>query len=290
MVSVIIPTYNRAATLARAMESALRQSYDDLELIVVDDGSTDGTKELVSSFSDARVRYVYQENAGACRARNRGVEEARGELIAFQDSDDEWLEDKLEKQVAFLEEQGADMVYCALDSFFETGEREGVLPAKFPPVKQSREETVRQMLFSGTVVTQTVLVRAACVREVLFDAEMPRYQEWEWSVRFAYRHDCAFLPEVLVRRCIQKDSISRVGRNLPIAITRIFYKNFDVIRSDRALWKLWTREVANYRFQYGMKAGRECRYAFFATGNPKFLLKWALCLFGLEKKVGRHAD
>lgn len=290
MVSVVIPTYNRAATLRRAMESVLSQSYSDLELIVVDDGSTDETRELVASFSDPRVRYVYQENGGACKARNRGVQEARGELVAFQDSDDEWLPGKLEKQVAFLKEQDADMVYCALDSYFESGEKECVIPASYPPIRQESMKTVKQMLFSGTVVTQTILVRTDKAREIPFDESMPRYQEWEWSVRFAYAHSVAFLPEILVRRYLQKDSISRVSRNLPIAITKIFYQNFDTIRSDKALWKLWTREVANHRFQHGLKAGKECRYAFFATGNPKFLAKWFLCLFGLEKKVGKYAN
>ncbi|MGN1235305.1 MAG: glycosyltransferase family 2 protein [Christensenellaceae bacterium] len=290
MVSVIIPSYNRAATLLRAMQSVLSQSYTDLELIVVDDGSKDETKEVVSSVADPRVRYVYQENGGACKARNRGIEEARGELIAFQDSDDEWLEGKLARQVRYMEETGADMVYCALDSYYEDGEKEGVLPPSFPPCRQSKEETVRQMLTSGTVVTQTILVRAERAKEIRFDEEMPRYQEWEWSVRFARSYSVAFLPEVLVRRYIQKDSISRVSKNLPVAISRIFYKNKDVIRSDRGLWKLWTREVANHRFAFGLPCAKECLYAFGASGNVKFLVKGLLSLIGLQKKVAKYAD
>ena len=92
---VIIPTYNREGTLLRAVNSVLSQSFTDLELIVVDDGSTDHTRELVESIKDNRLRYIYQKNAGACAARNKGIDAAEGEFIAFQDSDDVWLKEKL---------------------------------------------------------------------------------------------------------------------------------------------------------------------------------------------------
>ncbi|MGB3624622.1 MAG: glycosyltransferase family 2 protein, partial [Henriciella sp.] len=101
LVSVVIPTYNRARTLRRAVESVLRQSYTNLELIVVDDASTDDTKAVLSSINDPRMRVItYEFNRGCAAARNIGARDARGEYLAFQDSDDEWLADKLSKQVA----------------------------------------------------------------------------------------------------------------------------------------------------------------------------------------------
>ena len=103
-VSVIIPTYNREATLKRAVESVLNQTYTDFELIIVDDGSTDNTRQLVENIHDDRITYYYVKiNSGAAAARNYGIERAEGEYIAFQDSDDYWHSDKLEKQMKVME-------------------------------------------------------------------------------------------------------------------------------------------------------------------------------------------
>lgn len=88
LVSVVVPCYNRAAVLEQSVRSVLAQSYAELELILVDDGSTDRTRQVVEKIKDARLRYVYQQNAGACAARNYGAALARGEYIAFHDSDD----------------------------------------------------------------------------------------------------------------------------------------------------------------------------------------------------------
>src|SRR3990172_7432416 len=113
-VSVVIPAYNSAPCIRDAVESALGQGYGEMEVIVVDDGSTDGTKEALADLAGAgKVVYIYQENRGAGAARNAGVRVSGGEYIAFLDSDDLWLEGKIEKQVAFMESRGLDAVFCA---------------------------------------------------------------------------------------------------------------------------------------------------------------------------------
>jgi glycosyltransferase involved in cell wall biosynthesis len=98
-VSVIIPTFNRCSIITDAIESVLRQTYSQYEIIVVDDGSVDTTKETVSKYG-SNIKYIYQENAGPSAARNTGIRHAKGDLIAFLDSDDVWREDKLALQVA----------------------------------------------------------------------------------------------------------------------------------------------------------------------------------------------
>ena len=104
LVSVIIPTYNRAKLLKRAIESVLNQTFQDFELIVVDDGSTDDTKEIVKSFNNQKIIYIYQENfGGAALPKNVGIKMAQGKYIAILDSDDEWLPEKLQKQVTLFE-------------------------------------------------------------------------------------------------------------------------------------------------------------------------------------------
>ncbi len=100
-VSVIIPTYNRALWLTDAINSVLNQSYQDFELIVIDDGSTDRTREIVATYSD-RIQYLYRSNRGPSAARNLGIKNARADLITFLDSDDRWLKQKLQAQVDLM--------------------------------------------------------------------------------------------------------------------------------------------------------------------------------------------
>ena len=113
LVSVIIPVYNRADTIKRAIDSVLCQTYENLELILVDDGSTDGTVDVIKTFQDERVRMICQEHGGANKARNIGIAEARGEYIAFQDSDDAWYADKLDIQMKLMKEENYLACYSA---------------------------------------------------------------------------------------------------------------------------------------------------------------------------------
>ena len=105
-VSVIVPLYNKAAYVRRALDSISRQTFTDFEVIVVDDGSTDKGPALVTAFADKRIRMLTQANLGPGAARNRGIERARGELIAFLDADDEWLPNYLEESVRLLDGYG----------------------------------------------------------------------------------------------------------------------------------------------------------------------------------------
>jgi glycosyltransferase involved in cell wall biosynthesis len=119
-VSIIIPTYNRSRLLARAVKSVLNQTYQNFELIIVDDASTDNTEEVVGSFNDERIKYVrHEKNKGEAVARNTGIKAARGEYIASHDSDDEWLHEKLAKRIRAFENCSPEIgvVYTALSAF-----------------------------------------------------------------------------------------------------------------------------------------------------------------------------
>src|SRR5208337_529053 len=117
-VSVVIPTYNRAAKVRSAIESVLDQTFSDLEVIVVDDGSSDDTGKILGAAFGDRIRYFVQANQGASVARNKGIAEAQGEWIAFLDSDDEWERDKLEWQFKALERFGPQCGGCYTDAHF----------------------------------------------------------------------------------------------------------------------------------------------------------------------------
>src|SRR5271156_236898 len=103
MVSAIIPTYNRGYVVGKAIDSILNQTYDNIEIVVVDDGSTDNTQEKLKEYGD-RIRVVYQKNSGPSAARNHGVRASRGEFIACLDSDDVWMPTKIERQVSLLQQ------------------------------------------------------------------------------------------------------------------------------------------------------------------------------------------
>src|SRR5712692_9736802 len=108
-VSIVVPLYNKAPYVRRALDSIAAQTFSDFEVIVVDDGSTDDGPSVVANYGDSRVRLVRQPNAGPGAARNAGLAQTQGELIAFLDADDEWLPTYLEESVRQLEESGADV-------------------------------------------------------------------------------------------------------------------------------------------------------------------------------------
>ncbi|MDP3850158.1 MAG: glycosyltransferase [Luteolibacter sp.] len=115
LVSIVIPTYNREATIVAAVESALAQTHRNLEVIVVDDGSVDSTLEVLAAYEN-RISIIRQANAGPSAARNRGVNASRGEVIAFLDSDDQWKPTKIERQVALMKRGGSGMCCCVCNA------------------------------------------------------------------------------------------------------------------------------------------------------------------------------
>lgn len=174
-ISVIIPTYNRSRFLGTALRSVLDQTFADFEVLVVDDGSTDDTRNVVAAFeADSRVRYIHQANrgGGAASARNTGVRNSRGDLIAFLDDDDVWLSTKLEYQLeALAAEPRADVAWCAVygENLGPDGEAGARWIARYHPARY------RELLLGPFVVApgSTILVRSACFEEVgLFDESL----------------------------------------------------------------------------------------------------------------------
>ena len=118
LVSVIVTTYNRESLISQTIDSILNQTYRNVELIIVDDGSTDKTKEVIMSYNDNRIRYFKTDNwGGPARPRNIGIEESKGDLIAFCDDDDIWIENKLSIQIRIMEESNCDFVYSNMCHF-----------------------------------------------------------------------------------------------------------------------------------------------------------------------------
>lgn len=211
LVSVIIPTYNREKVLLRSIESVLQQTYANIEVIVVDDGSTDNTQKLLSSIDDPRLVVVQTSGkTGANNARNFGVKHAKGSLIAFQDSDDEWLLDKLQKQFDFLKKTGADACFCSFTR--TTPSSTLILPLadkRASMAKTPERVNIIDTLRANAISTQTLLVK----RDVFlalegFETQIRNLEDWEFAVRLIERYQVAFIDEPLVNVYEQSDSIS----------------------------------------------------------------------------------
>lgn len=275
-VSVVLPTYNRAGVLRDSIESVLNQTYADFELIVVDDASTDDTESIVAGLEDSRIRYVKHEvNRGAAAARNTGIDEARGDVVAFQDSDDEWLPEKLEKQMAAFDDAAANVgvVYTGMHRTVDGEER--YLP--YPGVEPKEGDIRRSIVRQNFVSTQMAAVRRECFEEVgVFDKSVTPLEDWELWLRFSERYRFLLVDEPLVVAAVNADSISNDRDDIVRARERIVEKHRD--RFDDA-------SLANHLFYVGhgsMKLGdvdTGRRYLWRAVRtNPRKLYVVALAL------------
>ena len=235
LVSIIIPVYNRAQLLSRAIRSVLNQVFQNFEVIVVDDGSTDDIENVVKSFNDKRIRYIrHEERRGAPAARNTGIRLARGKYIAFQDSDDEWHPEKLEKQMRAFENAPPDLgvVYT---SFWrvENGRKNYIPPSNF---KQKEGYIHGILLETNFISTPTAIVKKECFEKAgMFDESLPRLQEWELWIRISKYYRFKHIDEPLVNAYLQPDSISRNMNAWIMARKLILEKHFEEISKKPAL-------------------------------------------------------
>ena len=205
-VSVITPTYNRADFIEEAVQSVLDQTVGDFELLIVDDGSSDNTKEVLAPYlQDSRVRYFYQKNQGQSVARNHGLAESRGEFLCFVDSDNAWLSDKLEQQLEFMEANPeAHIVYGDIITMDESSHEIG------------RENMVRfsgritaDLLRDNFVSINTAMVRRQCYEELGGFNEKDRLAEdYDLWLRYSTLYHFHYLPEYLSRYRVMADQIS----------------------------------------------------------------------------------
>ena len=194
LVSVIIPVYNRAVKVQRAIQSALAQTYAELEIIVVDDGSTDQTYQVVDAFQDARIKLVRQvHNLGAAAARNTGMRTASGKFIAWLDSDDEWKPEKLELQLAALSLASpiVKACYCAQERI-ESGDVRIHIPQNI---------NQKQLFFGCDIGPGTTLVFEKSILDHIgyLDESMPRYEDWDWLIRYCSKYELMGMPKALAR-------------------------------------------------------------------------------------------
>lgn len=205
LVSIIIPTYNRREFVQEAIDSVLRQDYEAREVIVIDDGSTDGTEAALRRFPS--VRYHAQANQGVSRARNHGLELAQGALICFLDSDDLWLPKKLSTQVALMVQQPEVRVSYTDEIWIRRGRRVN-------PKKKHQKHSgwvFSQCLPLCTISPSSVMLRREVFDEVgCFDESLPVCEDYDLWLRVAARFPVAFTPEkLIIKRGGHSDQLSQ---------------------------------------------------------------------------------
>lgn len=207
-VSVVIPTCNRADFLKAAIESVLKQTFQDFEIIVVDDASRDQTAEVMAGFQDPRIHYIRHEtNKGQGRTRNAGIEQASGEYVALLDDDDEWLPEKLEKQVSLLD-SSADAVGLVYTGFYRVeGASKRVISRFIPEDRGYVYDRLRVKNSIGTC--STVLLRRLCLERVGgFDETLTCGADYDMWVRISKDSFFEYLDEPLVRYAVHSERIS----------------------------------------------------------------------------------
>jgi len=224
-ISVIIPTYNSAHYICEAIDSVLSQTYKDYEIIVVDDGSKDNTKEVLKEYSE-KIVYVYQDNAGVNAARTRGLKEAKGEYIALIDADDKWLPDKLREQVEFMDgSPEINLVFSDFYNFNENGPFEQTFFDNNRTFRKIRTKSISdnrpywklfdqnflyEYLIGNFILQSTLMVRRdICIRLNMFgknDFELRGL--YEFLARSLHQLKIGFIDKVLVHRRIHDSNIT----------------------------------------------------------------------------------
>jgi glycosyltransferase involved in cell wall biosynthesis len=237
-ISVNIPTYNRAHLIRHALDSVLRQTYPNVEIVVLDDGSTDGTAAIVAEYGD-RVKYFHQPNGGLGAARNAALERSTGDCIAFLDSDDEWLDFKLALQAEVLQRTPAGFLFTEFVILKDDGRRirngsrtwltgqqqwSDIYPRQVSSVELGLDgrhaphpftaysgRMYRQFLDEAFVLPTTAIVRRSAIGGLRFTERMTIFEDWEFFARLAGAHEGAFLDiETAVNR--GHDSPDRLTR------------------------------------------------------------------------------
>ena len=278
VVSIIIPTYNRSKLLPRAVKAILNQTFNDFELIIVDDGSTDNTYEVIKCFRDSRIAYIrHDQNTGGSAARNSGIKTSRGTYIAFLDSDDEWLPTKVQKQMDLFNRSSerVGLIYTWLEHVFEDGRVRYSKPTvRGRPYKHL---LVRNLIGSTSSV---IIMKDALLLVDGFDESLPARQDMDLWVRVTEHFDIDFVQEVLTRiyHSHGSERISSSKVRLLNARTLFYQKHKNRLMKEKVA-HLHLCDIAQFYREYVDETSKVRSYFLEAIRvSPKSLLPYILLL------------
>ena len=236
-ISVIIPTHNRAHLIGRSIQSVFNQTYQDFEIIVVDDGSTDNTSEVIKKYQkkDNRIKYIrHEKNKGGSAARNTGIKAARAEYIAFQDSDDEWLPKKLKNQMEVFKDAPSRVGIVYSDMWRITGNKKRYFYS--PKIMPKHKIIYEQALDYGVsdIGIQTSLIKKEVFAKAgMFDEKFPRFIDLEFFIRLSKYYYFFHIEEPLVNYFDADEGISSNAKALIAAQKLILKKYFKDIKKNK---------------------------------------------------------
>lgn len=279
MISVIIPTYNREKTLYRSVKSVLNQSFQNIELIIVDDGSTDNTEKLVRGLQDNRIRYIrHAEQMGACAARNTGIRAAHGEYISFQDSDDFWYPEKLDRQLQVLKVLEADICFCRM----RRNSSDGTVTVNYPKKLAAGIVPYETLISHCHASTQTIFARAEVCQKYEFDTALKSLQDYDWNIRAGSTNKVVYVDEVLVEVFLQNDSITSSDPVKKAAgYKALLQKHISLCEKYPSFYGKMMDMIGMQRVRMKEQGIEEFHKAYKATGNKKYLAKDILYKVGL---------
>ena len=227
-ISIIIPTYNRGNIISNSIKSVLNQTYKNLEIIIVDDGSTDNTKEEVDKIGDKKIIYIkLDKNLGAPNARNIGIKNSKGRYISFQDSDDIFYPDKLEKQINNIVNKNSNLDFCKIN-VIQNSSYSYYIPNILQEKSILEGNIFNELISRGNFIsTQAILVKKKFIEKYLFDPKMPRLQDYDVILRMIPKVKISYTNEVLVDLHLQNDSLTRSPIKLKQAIYMLLTKRYN---------------------------------------------------------------
>lgn len=260
MISIILPTYNRESTLKMAVDSVLNQTFDNFELIIVDDGSTDNTEYLVNNYTDPRILYIKISHSGANRSRNEGIKIASHNLISFQDSDARWYPKKLETQYEALKTLSADYAGVFSGAFLQNKSGQ----TRYVPHTSVREESLyEQLLYENFIDTPALLIKKEAILDVgIFNDKLPRFQDWDLSLRLSKKYKLFHIRQALHESLYSSNQISQDNKAGLKAKLYIFKKHHPEIRKSK-------KTLANHYYSLGLSLATLKRFKI----AKKFLFK-----------------
>ena len=271
-VSVIIPTYNRAYLLGRAIKSVLNQTYQDFEIIVIDDNSTDNTEKVIKEFQekDKRVRYIqHKKNKGASATRNTGIKNAKGIYISFLDSDDEWLKNKLESEIEILKNK-KDYIICSTGHTF---------------IKEKNGKIISRNCIKKQIISQKIVLRRECLatndftvtKKALlkiggFDEKLPARQDWDFWIRITSIGLGFQIPINTVNKYVMRNDQISSGLRYKLQGTEILFKKHKKLF---LLDSIAHRKILNNLGLMNLLNGRNFNAITYFWESYKYAKKWS---------------
>ncbi len=275
-VSVIIPTYNRSHFLSRAIKSVLNQTFQDFELIIVDDGSTDNTKEVIENFQekDKRIKYIWQKNSGGpAKTRNKGIEKSEGEYIAFLDDDDECLPKKLEKQILLFKESKVPNLGFVGGLDIIVGKK----PIKDITPFYKSGNILKDLCFHCIIRTPgTVLVKRSVLQKVgFFDEKFKAADDYDMWIRISQHYSFDYVKENILKYHVHTNNLSQNKETFYQRVEDecfLFKKHENLIKKHPEVYTEKTKAL--YRWQLLIKRPKEARdYILRAIKDNPFNIK-----------------